>query len=294
MEAAFASNKPEDFVEALLRTLPSPPSSEALRSVKELLTKSVTLVNNKLTALERETVDLSADASETFTATYPDVQFLEPRGRFTLKIGTSTIVVDGKGGNGSIPVSKITHLCLLPSHTSSKKEGEDYLVVMFSEPIKICGKPMNNLLLNLSKAVPKPKSGEPVPEEGSEAAMTESRRIGLAFKNATGLKVYLPNPRLFTSTSQQRPFLRCHKGVQEGAIYPLACGMVFIKPLIFIGTDDIASFTAGRGGGSGNTRFVDIQVRVCSPPCSFPAMSSRVMIKAAYVGLVCVCVCVSV
>jgi hypothetical protein len=259
MEAAIASNKPDELVEVLLKSVDST-SADDIRRLKDLLAKSVTLLNSRLSTMERECVDLATESSETFVATYPDLQFLEPRGRFNLKIGKESIVVDGKGGNGSIALNKISHLCLLPSHASSKKEGEDYLVVMFHEPIKICGKPMNNLLLNLSKAVPKPKAGEPIPEEGSDAAMTESRRIGLAFKNATGLKVFLPNPRLFTSVSQQRAFLRCHKGVQEGAIYPLSCGMVFVKPLIFISTDDIASFTAGRGGGSGNTRFVDIQV----------------------------------
>lgn len=262
MEAAVASNKPEEFVEALLKTVENATSSDVLRRLKELLQKSTTILTAKLNNIERECIDLAAESSEVFHTSYPEVQFLEPRGRFTLKFGTQTIVIDGKGGNGSIPINKITHLCLLPSHASSKKEGEDFLAVIFSEPIKICGKSMTNLLLNLSKSLPKLKPGEIPPEEGSDAAITESRRIGLAFKNATGLKVHLPNPRLFTSVSQQRAFIRCHKGVNEGAIYPLSCGMVFVKPLIFIGTDNIASFTAGRGGGSGNTRFVDIQVQI--------------------------------
>jgi hypothetical protein len=64
--------------------------------------------------------------------------------------------------------------------------------------------------------------------------------------------------------SQQKPFIRCHKGVSEGAIYPLHCGLLFFKPLIFIPADEIASLTAGRGGGSGNTRFIDLQIETAA------------------------------
>jgi hypothetical protein len=37
-------------------------------------------------------------------------------------------------------------------------------------------------------------------------------------------------------------------------------GLIFVKPLLFIPTEDIASLSAGRGGGSGNTRYVDLEI----------------------------------
>ena len=69
-----------------------------------------------------------------------------------------------------------------------------------------------------------------------------------------------PRSDLFetVATNDAKPFLRCHRGTQEGAIYPLECGVVFIKPTLFLPADEIASINAGRGGGSGQTRFVDL------------------------------------
>ena len=45
--------------------------------------------------------------------------------------------------------------------------------------------------------------------------------------------------------------------------FPIAMlgGLVFIKPLVFIPSENIASISAGRGG-SGNTRYVDLQVDI--------------------------------
>ena len=67
---------------------------------------------------------------------------------------------------------------------------------------------------------------------------------------------------LFQTVATQKCFLRCYNGLQEGALYPLRCGIVFVKPLVFIPNEEIASLTAGRGGGSGNTRYVDLKVVV--------------------------------
>jgi hypothetical protein len=66
---------------------------------------------------------------------------------------------------------------------------------------------------------------------------------------------------LFQTIAQQKEYLRCYKGIQEGAIYPLENGVVFVKPLLFLPAEEISSLTAGRGGGAGNTRYVDLKVR---------------------------------
>lgn len=263
MDAGIVNGTPEEFVNAVFGFVDTK-SADDLRRLKDLLSKSASLVGAKLTALEKEVIHLDKESTEG-AQVFSDTQFLEPRGRFCLRIGSESVVLEGKSGVGSFPLTSVTHLCLVPSHTSSKKEGEDYLIVIFSSPQKICGKNMNSIVLNLSKQLPKntpSSSGAPANTDATDATepLTESRRIGLAFKGATGLKVHVPSPRLFVSASQQKPFVRCHKGVQEGAIYPLSCGLVFFKPLIFLPADEIASFTAGRGGGSGNTRFVDLQV----------------------------------
>eukprot|EP01034_Spumella_vulgaris_P024683 gene24683-31053_t len=72
-------------------------------------------------------------------------------------------------------------------------------------------------------------------------------------------------PRASRNTHQTHPaqtdsLYRKMKGIQEGAIYPLENGVVFVKPLLFLPAEEISSLTAGRGGGAGNTRYVDLKI----------------------------------
>jgi hypothetical protein len=68
-----------------------------------------------------------------------------------------------------------------------------------------------------------------------------------------------PNKALF-QTSTGGSFMRCYKGVQEGALFPLAEGILFFKPALFVPSKDVGSIEAGRGG-SAVTRYIDLKVR---------------------------------
>ena len=75
-----------------------------------------------------------------------------------------------------------------------------------------------------------------------------------------GHKLEKPKPSVFaTLQGGSKPFLRCYKGVQEGALYPLSSGLLFLKPMIFLAASEIESITAGRGG-SAQTRYIDLIV----------------------------------
>ena len=93
--------------------------------------------------------------------------------------------------------------------------------------------------------------------------MSESAIVVMSIQDATGKHVEREKSSLFSTCRDQKPFLKCYRGTQEGAIYPLQCGVVFIKPLLVIPADKIASLSAGRGGGAGNTRYVDLMVLCC-------------------------------
>ncbi|CAN0427943.1 unnamed protein product, partial [Scytosiphon promiscuus] len=54
-------------------------------------------------------------------------------------------------------------------------------------------------------------------------------------------------------------FVKCHHGVNEGALFPLKQGLLFMKPALFLPTDDIEQVVCGRGG-SATTRYVDLVV----------------------------------
>jgi hypothetical protein len=233
---------------------------ETLAEVKDFLSKTITLINGKISSEDKKVLSFDENQMGEIIHEFPDLQLLEPRGRFKVCLTRNCFLLEGKSGGGMIEYDKVKHLILLPSHTTSKKEGEDYFAVILKTPVKICGKEMKSILFNLGKSIPKPK-----PDETVEISETESDKVSREFQRASGLRVQRPDPRLFRTVSNQKSFLRCHKGTQEGAIYPLECGIIFIKPLLFLGADEIASLSAGRGGGSGNTRFVDLKVRPFNP-----------------------------
>ncbi len=254
MDIAVRSRDANAFVEHLVSICDSD-SGCTLADFKEFLTKSLGALNTKINAKAKEVIVLTDDQKGDTFFESDDIQMLEPRGRFKCLFSSKCIHLEGKSGSGTIPLDQIINITLLPSHTSSKKEGEDYLLLFFQDPVKICGKDMSHVLFNLSKTLPKLVD----PNE-----RTESTKVVDAIRQITGRKINQPNPNIFRTVNQQKSFLRCHKGTQEGAIYPLFCGVFFVKPLLWIPADEIASISAGRGGGSGNTRFVDVRVSDCS------------------------------
>ena len=77
-------------------------------------------------------------------------------------------------------------------------------------------------------------------------------------------KIVTPRKELFVAANGKSVFLKCNKGIQEGALYPLSSGVLFVKPSVFLPSESIASITAGRGG-SATTRYVDLIIRFRSP-----------------------------
>lgn len=240
--------------------------STIFTELKEFLTKSTTHLNSKISTENKRVPTVNDSEMGEIVEEFADLQILEPRGRFKVNVMSKGLLIDGKSGGGFITFDNVSKFILLPSHTSSKKEGEDYFAVIFHSVVKICGKDVKSVLFNLSKTLPKqPKTSgsdsQPI-EVMNDTPLTESEKFVRAVRHTSLERIHRPDSRLFRTVSSKdsKPFLRCHKGTQEGAIYPLECGIMFIKPLLFIPADEIASLSAGRGGGSGNTRFVDLKV----------------------------------
>lgn len=230
-----------------------------LEKLKELLQKSTSvitsLINQSISQAAAVCIDVSDKPEDLVSATkLENAQFFEPRGRFNVSVLSTGILLEGKQSNAFIPWNSILHIAKVPNHASTKKEGEDLLVLKLSNSIRYNGKDTWNFVWVLSKTPPKPSNN-------TQSLLTESEIVSNAISTAwKDGKIVGIDKRIFQTVSSQKSFLRCHNGVQEGAIYPLSCGIVFIKPLVFIPNEDISSITAGRGGGSGNTRYVDLQV----------------------------------
>ncbi len=160
MEAVCNAIKGKDssvFVESLLSAWENADSKvSTLEEMKEFLSKSVSLISAQLTAEGKKIIQLDDAEKGSTINEFPDLQLLEPRGRFKVTIATKCLMIEGKSGGGNILVDNILTFILLPSHFSSKKEGEDLLAIIFHEPLKICGKDMNHILINLSRTPIKP------------------------------------------------------------------------------------------------------------------------------------------
>ncbi|CAN0145774.1 unnamed protein product [Ectocarpus sp. 8 AP-2014] len=54
-------------------------------------------------------------------------------------------------------------------------------------------------------------------------------------------------------------FVKCYHGVNEGSLFPLNQGLLFMKPGLFLPRSEIQEVVCGRGG-SATTRYVDLVV----------------------------------
>lgn len=227
-----------------------------LEAVKVLLQSSLTAISLKLSSLCTDEIMSDAALSGEALLEIDNIQLFEPRGRFKIKISTSSILLTGKQFSCLIPVKSILQVICLPSNATSKKEGEDFLAFYLRDTVKFNNKETKHLLFNLSRTFNQSVKSK----YGGCKDYNEATVIMMAVQEASGLHITRPQPSLFTSIRDQKPYLQCYRGTQEGAIYLLKSGVVFIKPLLIIPADQISSLTAGRGGGSGSTRYVDLMV----------------------------------
>jgi hypothetical protein len=232
---------------------------KCLEVLKIVLQGATSAVNTQITNINKlDAVNLASNFGNILLE-IDNIQCFEPRGRFNLKVTSTSILLEGKQFSVLIPIQAVQEVVCLPSFTSAKKEGEDYLAIKLDEPVKVNTKESTTILLNLSRSTnPSTRS------VNGDNDLNEATMVMMAIQDATGVHISRPQASLFATVRDQKPFLKCYRGTQEGAIYPLQSGVVFIKPLLFISADEIASITAGRGGGAGNTRYVDLMVSNCS------------------------------
>lgn len=262
MDASITQNDSNAFVQIALGSVEIDMSEELdkttvdrmkLEKLKDFLTKSLTFVNSRLVASSKAEVASKSKQGDTLLE-IDDVQFFEPRGRFKLIISSESLVLEGKQFSCFADIKNISHISCIPSNATTKKEGEDYLAIRFAKPVKINNKDVQSILGNLSKSPLKMVSSS----DGYRDL--ETLVVCKTLQDASGVKIIKPQKHLFQTMIQQKDFLRCYKGTQEGAIYPLENGVVFVKPLLFLPAEEISSLTAGRGGGAGNTRYIDLRV----------------------------------
>ena len=233
-------------------------SIEDMHKLKDLLQKGITLINkisNDKTKKEATKASVSLTGESETYLVLDEAQFNEPRGKFKATIAKGGLLLEGKQGNMFINWNKIARSACIPNFSTSKKEGEDILVFVLSESIKMNNKDITNFQWVLNKS---DKKLIDACYGSTNINGTEASIIPKLMKNLTGKSVDVPRSELFSSKTKEKPYLLCYKGIQEGAVYPMKSGIIFIKPLLYIAYEDIAQVSAGRGGTQGVTRYVDL------------------------------------
>lgn len=234
--------------------------SDRLEFLKEMLQKSAQAVNKSLIDLQKaEAVatmtaangtNLDGAANESILV-LADALFVEPRGRFKTTLSLSGMMLEGKQFTAFVPWTLVANAACIPSNVSTKKEGEDLLALSLGEnSVKIGGKESSCFLMSLGKNAAKPlevtakfpASASPSTTSTSTPSSSTSSeiiKIELVTRSFSGTEsavitqllpflihssVDFPRKDLFLS-STSKPYVRCYKGIQEGAIYPLKSGL---------------------------------------------------------------------
>lgn len=235
---------------AILAASPDADDIAALKQVNELLKECATNVSGKIEALYKMKSGSTAGAMGILLLRLDNLQFMEPRGRFDTCFYMNGMTFENKNFTGMVLwQNAINVVCVLNTMTA-KKDIED-LVVVHMEPEKINGKTIKNIMFAASRVTT-------CASVSGDVSGVVSGVIQELIASSSGMKVGKPSSSLFSS-AKGAPFVRGYHGIQEGSIYLLAVGILFIKPVIFIPVAEVASVTAGRGGAA-NTRYIDLKV----------------------------------
>jgi len=258
MEEAIDNNDPHQFFLSmhvhLKKTLND---KESLQRIKDFLPKVLNSATDKLRTLNAEqSSELKSDFG--MLLKLADVSIVEPRGKYDILLRSQGIEVIGKGISSFSDYKNICNFFCLDSAECQKPDKERLIVILFKESIRLGNKDVTNLVLRSNQlqddGMRKERS---ISNEGSVILNSFWKII---FEKLQGIKIIYPNPALF-QTTKSRLYLKCNKGTQDGSLFFLGNGILFLRPFFFIPIHCITSISAGRGGNCTNTSYIDLTVR---------------------------------
>ena len=216
--------------------------------------------------------DLNSKSISSIYLHQETASFVEPRGKFSAKITSTGLLLEGKS-TCFVAWNMISNAFLIPAWQTTKKDGEDLLVFHTSDPIiKSDNKKISNFVWTLGKDMKKPldvTSTMPTGLDSINGFGTESDVISRIFAFVWGAPLDVPKTGVFSSlVGKSKPYVQCYKGTSNGALYPLASGILFFKPVLFLHCSDIEGIVAGRGG-SAQTRYIDLKVEALGKEYEF-------------------------
>jgi hypothetical protein len=202
-----------------------------------------------------------------------ELSALEPRGKLKVVFRSSGLYFENIAASATSVTSscfvkwaRVRSVCVVPNPASTKKGGEDMVLLHFGpgegegDAVKFGPKAINNCLFPLSR---EEGAGCSAVVDGLTVCGSESRVVQELLEHCcSACPIVRPQREVFHAKATKDAlwtFIRCYKGTQEGCLFPLSSGLLFVKPVLFVPADDVTGIAAGRGGCA-QTRYIDLKV----------------------------------
>ena len=205
-----------------------------------------------------------------------DATCLQPRGKATLRVGDNAIVVvNPKDGavKGEFPLEAMKAAFTLPPTEKSQPSEAATLLLAASvsqgkPPGKITSKLMQDAFKKASLALTlndKYSKATPCPGTSGTLATAVSTQLSTLAKVANrSLLKGGKDPMSFKSAISSLPYIKATLGASQGNLHLIDIGILFLKPLVFLPCESIASIDCGRAG-AGNCSSFDLVVEMERP-----------------------------
>jgi len=205
-------------------------------------------------------VQITGDA----IATFEEITFLVPRGRYAIKIFPSFLQLHGKTADYKIPYTTILRLFLLPH----KDQRQMFFLISVDPPIKQGQTRYPFLVLQFDKdeemSVHLNISEEDLEKEYEGKLQAEMSGptyevISRVFKSLIKRKITVPGTFMGASGTQA---VSCSYKAASGFLYPLERGFIFVhKPPLHIRFEEVAFVNFARSQGPGKAFDFEVELK---------------------------------
>jgi len=205
-------------------------------------------------------VQITGDA----IATFEEITFLVPRGRYHIKIYPSFLQLHGKTADYKIPYTTILRLFLLPH----KDQRQMFFLISVDPPIKQGQTRYPFLVLQFDKdeemSVHLNISEEDLEKEYEGKLQAEMSGptyevISRVFKSLIKRKITVPGTFMGASGTQA---ISCSYKAASGFLYPLERGFIFVhKPPLHIRFEEVAFVNFARSQGPGKAFDFEVELK---------------------------------
>jgi hypothetical protein len=181
-----------------------------------------------------------------------EVAMIMPRGKLTCSLFEEGIhCVNAKKESFKILPQHTSQLVVFPKPEDIRKKGaRDMVLLTLKEKVSLKNKELSQICFQL------PNDTAFLENFRTALNLTKMARIG-----GNGWNFQSHKEGSTSTTTGGLPCVRCYHGVNDGHMFPLAEGLLFFKPPLFLPRSSLHSIACGRGA-SGSSRYVDMNIQL--------------------------------